>query len=173
MNIKPLMSHSWGYKWTKNLYYWLSSINALFLLNQLHFNCMICLWTYHEIANFTLELMCSSLSCLPDRMYKSSCTCEILHRTPLVRRVAFGLDNRSIVDALLRFYHLEPNGFELYTCACWTLLIPTVLCWNQNKLCTGSKVTIAYNMSGKKNTLLIYTGQMRNLEGTPAWNGQG
>ena len=26
------------------------------------------------------------------------------------------------------FYHLGHNGFELYTCACWTLLTHTVLC---------------------------------------------
>lgn len=107
-------------------------------------------------------------------MYETSCTCEILHWTPHIHRLKLWTGSLIPAASWTFFYHLGHNGFELYTCACWTLLTHTVLRSNQKKLCTG--VNISFNIRPKNSTFkkkkiqFIYTGQIQSSEGTPAWS---
>lgn len=87
-------------------------------------------------------------------MYKSSCTCEILHRTPLIHRVDFGPDRFPIVDTFLPFG--TKWFWALYLC----MLDPADTyraLWNTTINCVpSSKVTITYNMSEKNDSSCLY-----------------
>lgn len=111
----------------------------------------LCLLSFNlQISLKTFFL--SSAPCPPLRMYETSCTCEILHWTPHVHRLKLWIGSLFPAASWTFFYHLGHNGFELYTCACWTLLTHTVLRSNQKKLCTG--VNISFNIRPKNSTFL-------------------
>ncbi len=107
-------------------------------------------------------------------MYETSCTCEILHRTPHVHCLNSGL------DLPLKLHH----GYFLPFWTRWFWALYLRMMDPADTYCALFKPEetvyrfsiFFYHMSNSLNiwkSPFIYTSQIHNLEGTPAWTEKG
>lgn len=114
----------------------------------------------------------------PLRMYETSCTCEILHRTPHVHRLNSGLDYHSscVMDIFLPFG--TQWFWALYLCMldpadtyCAPFEPEETVCRFFSPF-SFNIISDKWNIWRKKKTF-IYKSQTHNPEGTSAWTSKG
>lgn len=135
-------------------------------------------FTQIQLQNILWNLLLF-LSCPPSRMYETSCTCEILHWTPHVHRLK--LWTGSPTPAASWTFFFLPFGTQWFWALYLCMLDPADTYCALFKpeetvyrflMFLSTYVRKIQHLKKKKITF-IYTGQIQNSEGTPAWSREG
>lgn len=136
-------------------------------------------FTQIQLQNILWNLLLF-LSCPPSRMYETSCTCEILHWTPHVHRLKLWTGSPTPAASWTFFFFtiwdtMVLSFIPVHVGPCWH-----ILCSVQTRRNCVQVFNVSFNICPKNSTFkkkkkitFIYTGQIQNSEGTPAWSREG